>query len=108
MGLAGPALAHATLVSATPAKDAMAMPPPKEIRLKFSEPVEPKFTKVTVMGPGKKAIKTGTVAVDPNDKTQLIVPLQSPLPDGNYNVDWQAVSTDGHKVRGSYRFESMQ
>jgi copper resistance protein C len=108
LGLSAPALAHATLVSATPAANGMAMPPPTEIRLKFSEGVEPKFTKVKVTGPGKKAIETGPVKLDPNDQTQLIVPLKAPLPDGNYTVDWQAVSSDGHKVKGSYHFESMQ
>ena len=107
-GLAAPAFAHARLVSANPAANGMAMPPPTELRLKFSEAVEPRFTKVSVTGPGKKAIETGQVSVDPNDSTQLIVPLKAPLPDGNYIVNWQAVSSDGHKVKGSYRFESMQ
>jgi methionine-rich copper-binding protein CopC len=106
--LAGPAFAHAKLVSAVPAANAMAMPAPTELRLKFSEGIELKFTKVKVTGPDKKVIETGPPALDANDKTVLVVPLKATLPDGNYTVDWQTVSTDGHKTKGTYSFESMQ
>jgi methionine-rich copper-binding protein CopC len=106
LGLPSTALAHANLVSATP--NGMAMPPPTELRLKFSEGIEIKFTKVKVTGPDKKAVQTGAAKLDPSDKTVVIVPLVAPLPDGKYTVDWQAVSVDGHKTKGSYGFESMQ
>jgi copper resistance protein C len=36
LGLASPAFAHAHLVSATPAANGMAMPPPTEFRLKWA------------------------------------------------------------------------
>ena len=108
LSLALPAtvLAHAKLVSATPT--GMAMPPPTELRLKFSEGIEIKFTKVKVTGPDKKAVEPGPAKLDPSDNTVLIVPLSGPLPDGKYTVDWQAVSVDGHKTKGSYGFESMK
>lgn len=108
LALAGPAFAHAHLVSATPAANEHAMPGPTELRLKFSEDLEIKFTKVKLSGPDKKAIETGPEKLDPNDKSLLIVPLVGKLPDGKYKVDWQALSTDGHKTKGSYSFESMQ
>jgi copper resistance protein C len=108
LGLGGPALAHARLLSATPAVNSMAMPAPTELRLKFSEGLELKFAKVKVTGPDRKAIETGPAKLDPGDNTVLIVPLTAPLVDGQYTVDWQAVSIDGHKTKGSYRFESMQ
>jgi methionine-rich copper-binding protein CopC len=108
LGLASPAFAHARLVSATPAVNGMAMPPPTELRFKFSEGIEIKFTKVKVTGPSKKAVETGPAQLDPSDKTLLIVPLTAPLPDGKYIIDWQAVGADGHKTTGSYSFDSMQ
>jgi methionine-rich copper-binding protein CopC len=43
----------------------MAMPPPTELRLKFSEGIEIKFTKVKVTGASKKAIETGPPKLDP-------------------------------------------
>ena len=103
LGLASPAFAHARLVSAKPDVNGMAMPAPTELRLKFSEGLELKFTTVKVTGPGKKAIETGPAKLDPSDNTLLIVPLMAPLPDGKYTVDWQAVSIDGHKTKGSLR-----
>jgi len=102
------ALAHAQLVSSTPAANEMAIPPPTELRLKFSEGVELKFTKVTLTGPGSKAVKTGPAKLDPSDSSLLIVPLASPPADGQYTVNWQAVAKDGHKTKGSYSFTSMK
>jgi copper resistance protein C len=108
LGSTGQVLAHAKLVSASPAQDEMTMPPPTELRLKFSEAIELKFTRVKVTGPDGKVIKTGPVKLDPADKTTLIVPLADPVSDGKYTVDWQAVSADTHKVKGTYSFESMK
>jgi copper resistance protein C len=108
LGSTGQAFAHAKLVSATPAENQMAMPPPTELRLKFSEAIEPKFTKVKVTGPDGKVIKTGTVRLDTADRTTVIVPLTGALHDGKYTVEWQAVSADSHKVKRTYSFESMK
>ncbi|MER9080817.1 copper homeostasis periplasmic binding protein CopC [Mesorhizobium sp. M0895] len=105
---AGAASAHAKLVSETPAADSMAMPAPTELKLKFSEGIELKFTGVKVVGPKKDAVATGPATLDPKDNTLLIVPFKSALPNGKYTVDWHALSTDGHKAKGSYSFESMQ
>src|SRR3954452_21327463 len=76
--LAAQAFAHAKLVSATPAANAMAMPAPWELRLKFSEPIELKSAKVTVTDP-KKAVATGPVKLAADDDTVLIVPLTAPM-----------------------------
>jgi methionine-rich copper-binding protein CopC len=105
-GPSGQTFAHAKLVSSTPAANATAMPPPTELRLKFSEAVEGKFTKVKVTGPDKTVIKTGPLKLDEND-TVLIVPLASPLPDGGYEVEWQALAKDTHKTKGKFSFKSM-
>lgn len=105
---ASEASAHAKLVSETPAADTMAMTAPTELKLKFSEGLELKFTGVKVVGPGKDAVETGPATLDPNDNTVLIVPLKSVLSGGKYTVDWHALSTDGHKTTGTYWFESMK
>ncbi|MDR3440482.1 copper homeostasis periplasmic binding protein CopC [Telmatospirillum sp.] len=104
---ANPAFAHAHLVSSAPAANDMAMPAPTELRLQFSEGIELKFAKVTLAGSNKKAVATGVVKLDPHDDKLLIVPLAAPLEDGKYTVDWEVVSTDGHKTKGEYSFESM-
>jgi methionine-rich copper-binding protein CopC len=88
------AFAHAELVSSSPPANGMAMPPPTELTLKFSE--------------GIAAVKTGPLKIDANDATLLIVPLASPLLDGEYTVNWQALAKDGHKTKGHYTFSSMK
>jgi methionine-rich copper-binding protein CopC len=82
--------------------------PPTELRLKFSEGIEIKFSKVKVTGAVKRAVETGAVKLDPADNTVVVVPLTAALSDGKYTVDWQTVSVDGHRTKGSYSFESMK
>ena len=101
LGSAHPALAHAHLKSETPAADA-AVASPSELKLKFSEALELKFTTVKVTGPAKVA--TGSATLDPADATLLIVPLSGSLPPGRYKVEWHATATDTHKTDGSYSF----
>ena len=76
--LCGQAFAHAQLVSSTPAANETAKPP-VELRLKFSEVLELKFTTVKVKGPNDTAVKTGPPKLDAGDNTLLIVPLAAPL-----------------------------
>src|SRR3954452_2252855 len=99
------AFARANLVSATP--NGMAMPPPTELRLKFSEGVDVTSTKVTLTGTDNKAVNLGAVKPDPADSTAVIVPIPAPLPDGTYTVNWQTVGADGQKAEGAIMFESM-
>lgn len=47
-------------------------------------------------------------ANDPNDKRQLVVPFIRPLPPGTYDVDWHAVSSDTHRVKGHFFFKVAQ
>jgi methionine-rich copper-binding protein CopC len=77
---------------------------PSELDLKFSEGVNLAFTGVEVKGPGKKAVATGKAALRAGDDTTLVVPLSGTLAAGTYTVAWHALSTDGHKTQGSYRF----
>jgi methionine-rich copper-binding protein CopC len=79
LGSTGQGLAHAKLLSATPARDQIAMPPPTELRLKFSEAIERRFAKVKVTCPDGKIINTGPIKLDPEDKTTVIVPMSDPL-----------------------------
>src|SRR5215211_6573352 len=106
-GVPNHALAHAKLLSSEPAANGMAMPPPTEIRLKFSEPVEIKFTKIEILGSDKKPVAIGPLRLDEKDRSVVIAPLAAPLADGDYAVNWQAVSKDTHKTKGSFGFESM-
>ncbi len=102
------AFAHAHLESEQPAADSE-VSSPKELRLKFSEGVEEKFTKVAISldGPGDRTeiIQTQSVSTDPADKKVLIVVPSVPLVPGKYKVEWHAVSIDTHKSEGVYHFK---
>jgi methionine-rich copper-binding protein CopC len=101
------ALAHARLKNAYPRAGATVTASPNEIWLQFSERIEPKFSGVTHTY-GGDTVPTGPAAIDPNDKTTLIVPVSTPLAIGVYDVNWHAVSADTHKTEGSFTFEVRQ
>lgn len=99
---AGGALAHAQLESASPPVGG-AVAPPREIRLTFSEAVEPAFSKVALSGP-RGALPLGKRAVAAGNARTLIVEIPKPLAPGAYTVTWRAVSVDTHTTQGEYAF----
>ncbi|MDQ0392703.1 copper homeostasis periplasmic binding protein CopC [Labrys monachus] len=101
--LAGQAFAHAHLQSATPAVDGTVAAAPTELDLNFSEDLNLKFSGVKVTGPGKAAVATGEPMLM-NKNATLMVPLSGTLGAGVYTVSWHALSADGHKTHGSYKF----
>ncbi|WP_454888040.1 copper homeostasis periplasmic binding protein CopC [Sphingomonas oryzagri] len=104
--LAGTAYAHPKLLSAIPAAYAT-VSKPAHIELHFSEKLMPAFSKAELSMaamPGMAAMKMASiVAVGPDGRTLIITPNGS-LPRGRYNVAWHVVSTDTHKVAGTYAF----
>lgn len=102
--LSGQAVAHAHLASATPPADATVAASPTELDLKFSEPINLKFSGVKVAGPDNAVISTGAASLATGDDSTLLVPVLVTLPAGTYAVDWHVLSKDGHKTHGSYTF----
>jgi len=102
--LSSAAFAHPELRSAEPAAGAAAATSPKQIRITFTEAVIPQISGAEVKDQAGKAIATGKATVDPANRKQLLVPLNEPLPPGDYTVEWHAVSDDTHRVKGSYSF----
>ena len=96
------AFAHAQLEKATPAVGGT-VASASQIRLEFSEGVEPKFTKVSLTGPGG-AVPLGTAKTEPSNQAVLIVPITKALAAGAYKVHWQAVSVDTHHTQGTFEF----
>ncbi|MDC9593848.1 copper homeostasis periplasmic binding protein CopC [Xenorhabdus sp. IM139775] len=98
------ALAHAHLKDQTPAENTTVETAPQAITLSFSERLELGFSKVKLIGPEKSSVKTGKLVLDPETKTQLILPVEGQLAAGKYSVDWSVLSVDGHKTKGVYSF----
>jgi methionine-rich copper-binding protein CopC len=100
--IATQAFAHAQLEKATPPVGGT-VASASEIRLEFSEGVEPKFTKVSLTGPGG-AVPLGAGNTEPSNQAVLTVPISKPLSAGVYKVHWQAVSVDTHHTQGTFEF----
>ncbi len=98
------AFAHALLQTAVPAVGGTVAASPKEIRIKFSEGVEPRFSGIALATEAGAAQPTGKPTVDPADNSVLIVTIGQPLKAGVYTVTWHAVSVDTHKTQGSFNF----
>ena len=96
------AFAHAQLQKSTPPVGGT-VSSPSEIRLEFSEGVEPKFSGATVTGAGGAAA-LGAPSVEAGDAKVLIIPIAKPLAPGAYTVKWHAVSVDTHHTQGTFEF----
>lgn len=99
---AGPALAHALLESATPPVGGTAAAP-SEIRITFSEGIEPKFSGVALSG-ASGAVPVGKASVAPGDNKVMVVKIGRKLAPGAYTVKWHAVSVDTHHTQGDFDF----
>jgi copper resistance protein C len=73
---------------------------PNEVILTFTERLEAAFSKLTVMDANGNEVSKGKAQV--NDNTMRI--SLKPLGAGIYKVNWRAVSTDTHKIEGSFSF----
>jgi methionine-rich copper-binding protein CopC len=94
------AAAHAKLVSSDPAANAT-VAAPKQVVLKFSEKLQPKFSGADVAMPGM--VTPAKVSVAKDGKTMIVRPKE-PLMAGAYTVKWHAVTADTHRMEGAYNF----
>jgi methionine-rich copper-binding protein CopC len=97
------ALSHAFLNEAAPLVGGMVPASPKEIRLTFTEAIEPRFSGIDLATGDGQAIATKPAVVDPANDRQLVLPLPSLAP-GRYRVRWHVVSVDTHRTDGEYSF----
>jgi methionine-rich copper-binding protein CopC len=102
--IATAAFAHAQLQKAVPAAGATVSASPGEIRLKFSEAVEPRFSSIALATQQGVTEPIGKPSVDPADNSVLVATIAQQLKPGVYKVTWRVVSVDTHKTQGSFAF----
>jgi methionine-rich copper-binding protein CopC len=95
------ALAHALLVSSTPAVHGIVHGPGVAVDLKFNSRVD--------------GSRSRLILVFPNGATQALALVKQPAPEelaaraelepGAYTLRWQAVAADGHITRGEIPFK---
>ena len=99
-----PVLAHANLARSNPAANASLQSSPNEIRLWFTEHLEPNYSHFNLRDTTGQQVETPPSQIDPTDPHQLFMPIDK-LPNGLYTVAWRTVSAaDGHSSQGSFSF----
>jgi methionine-rich copper-binding protein CopC len=98
---AGPAAAHAHLVSATPAPNST-VATTRTLSLTFSERSVPAFSGFDVVNAAGEKVAIETSVAE--DGKTLTGTLARPLATGVYRVNWRIASSDGHRMAGSYTF----
>jgi methionine-rich copper-binding protein CopC len=96
-------LAHAFLERADPRVGSTVRTSPAQVRLWFTEQLEPAFSSVQVVNEGGQRVDKGDSQVDPSAPKQLRISL-SPLPPGTYKVIWRVLSVDTHVTEGDFTF----
>jgi copper transport protein len=97
------AFAHLGLRRADPGNDDELSAVPRELRLTFTQAVEPAVARVELRGP-QGPVDLAPLALHPDSAAVLIAPIAGELVAGTYTVAWQVIGADGHPVRGQYSF----
>ena len=95
-------MGHAMLVRSQPPAKAVLKEPPKNVQLWFSEELEVQFSSIVVTDQnGKRVDRNDTSPID--TKKTIQVSLED-LAGGTYTVDWKALATDQHTMKGKFTF----
>jgi copper resistance protein C len=99
--------AHAFLKDAEPRVGSTVQTSPKEVRIKFTENIEPAFSRIQVFNSAGREVDKRDVHLDSSDQSLLHVSLP-PLPAGTYKVVWRVVSVDTHVTHGNFTFRVIR
>jgi methionine-rich copper-binding protein CopC len=97
------AWAHAFLDHAEPAVGSTIDSPPAEIKIWFTERLEPSFSQIQLFDHKGRAVTQNQAVIDSDDPTLLKLSLPSLAP-GLYKVTWKVMSVDTHITVGNFSF----
>jgi copper resistance protein C len=103
LGVGADAAAHAVLERAEPRAGSRIRTPPAEVKLWFTESLEPAFSTVRVLDTQGRQVDRADGRVDTVNPVLLRVSLP-PLDVGSYRVIWRVVSVDTHVSEGHFTF----
>jgi copper resistance protein C len=98
------ALAHSELRQAQPAPNSKHKSPPREIKLSFTEQLEPAYSTLRVNNGEGVQVDRHDAHIDASDPLLLRASLD-PLDPGSYTVTWRALSLDPHMSEGHFAFQ---
>ncbi|EHR53601.1 putative copper export protein [Saccharomonospora marina XMU15] len=106
LAAAPPAVAHAVLIDSTPGNWELLANPPRQVTLRFSEPVDVGLAQVRLIGPdGSEVDGVSTPRASGADAVSVTLPS---LRRGTHTVSYRVVSADTHPVRGALSFSVGQ
>lgn len=100
------ALAHSRPKVMVPAPDST-VSSPAAISVTFTEPLEPKFSSLSIADEQGNKLNTASSLPMQNDPKTLTLSLPVLRP-GDYLVHWVSVAPDGHRMEGEYKFTVKQ
>ena len=95
--------AHAFVKDAEPSVGSTVQTSPTEVRIRFTENIEPAFSSIEVFDASGKEVDKHDLHLDRADRALLHVSLPR-LSAGIYKVIWRVVSVDTHVTNGSFTF----
>lgn len=103
MALPATAVAHADLAASTPTSGAELEEAPDEVRLTFTDELNPDGSGFDVTDAAGTVVGRGEVDLEVADRDELAgsVTIRDP---GRYTVAWSVLSSDGHEASGSFTF----
>jgi copper resistance protein C len=99
----GVALGHSGLQRAEPPVESTLKRPPTEVKLYFSERLEPAYSTVRVEDGKGARVDRDDSHVDRSNPLVMRVTL-TPLEPGTYTVVWRVLSVDSHITQGRFKF----
>jgi copper resistance protein C len=100
----GFALGHSGLQRTEPPVESNLKRPPSEVKLYFTERLEPAYSTVRVTDDHGAQVDRQDAHVDPSNPLLLRATLQ-PLEHGTYTANWRVLSVDGHVTEGRFTFQ---
>jgi copper resistance protein C len=96
--------AHAFVDHAEPAVGSQVHSAPAQVKIWFTERLEPALSKIQVFDTSGQEIDLRDAKIDQSNAALLTVSLPALKP-GKYKVVWRAVSVDTHVTTGNFIFE---
>ena len=99
--------AHAFLKDADPGVGSTMQRSPSEVRIRFTENIEPTVSSIQVFDASGKEVDKRDVHLDRSDHALLHISLPR-LGVGTYKVVWRVVSVDTHVTNGNFTFRVVR
>ena len=99
--------AHAFLKDANPGVGSTIQTSPSEVRIRFTENIEPAVSSIQVFDASGKEVDKHDLRLDRSDHALLHISLPR-LDLGTYKVVWRVVSVDTHVTNGNFTFRVVR